>query len=235
MAYGYADRHPHSPTGHPQCYKPMQLQHACLLQPRRPRQRRSGDPWCQQKGLVRHGNTLSRGGWTTNKPPTSTISTLCFSNWNAVTRSYAKTSPEATVRLLPAVRRPSSKTSRHSHNGRQGKTATDAMSSYKRYENVRAKRNPTENKGSSATCCYCGRTGHGRRMQERSKRCPAFGKKCTKCSITNHFANVCRQSSRRPTNPAPSSSPNALEDSAATFDSLFSVSEAAPVLDAHAV
>ena len=53
--------------------------------------------------------------------------------------------------------------------------------------------------------------------------------------MNNHFANVCRQSSRRPSNPAPSSSPNALGDSAATFDSLCSVSEAAPVSDAHAV
>ena len=72
-------------------------------------------------------------------------------------------------------------------------------------------------------------------MQERSKKCPAFGKRCTKCNISNHFANVCRQSSRRPTNPAPSSSPNALGNSAATFDSLCSVSEAAPVSDAQAV
>ena len=61
-------------------------------------------------------------------------------------------------------------------------------------------------------------------MQERSKKCPAFGKRCTKCNISNHFANVCRQSS-----------PNALGNSAATFDSLCSVSEAAPVSDAQAV
>ena len=110
-----------------------------------------------------------------------------------------------------------------------------AMSSYKRHEKFRAQSNPTENKGSSATCCYCGRTGHGSSMQERSKKCPAFGRKCTKCGINNHFANICRQSSRRPTNPAPSSLPNALGGSAATFDSLCSVSEAAPVPDAHAV
>ena len=91
----------------------MQLQHVCLLQPRRPGQRRSGDPWCQQQGPVRHGHT------STNKPPTSTISTLCFSDWNAVMRSYAKTSPEPMARLLPAVRRPSSKTSRHSQCARK--------------------------------------------------------------------------------------------------------------------
>ena len=110
-----------------------------------------------------------------------------------------------------------------------------AMSSYKHLEKVRAQSNATENKGLSATFFYCGRTGHRNSMQERSKKCPAFGKKCTKCGINNHFANVCRQSSRSPTNPAPSSSPNTLGDSAATFDSLCSVSEAAPVSDAHAV
>ena len=94
---------------------------------------------------------------------------------------------------------------------------------------------PTENKGSSAICCYCGRTGHGSRIQERSKKCPAFGKKCTKCGINNHFANVCRQSSHSPANPAPSSSPNVLDDSAAAFECLCSVSEAALVSDGHAV
>ena len=113
-------------------------------------------------------------------------------------------------------------------------SAAAVVSSYKRQGKVRAPSDPTESKGSS-TCCYCGRTGHGSSLQERSKKCPAFGKRCTKCNISNHFANVCRQSSRRPTNPAPSSSPNALGDSAATFDSLCNVSEAAPVSDAHAV
>ena len=113
-------------------------------------------------------------------------------------------------------------------------SAAAVVSSYKRQGKVRAPSDPTESKGSS-TCCYCGRTGHGSSMQERSKKCPAFGKRCTKCNISNHFANVCRQSSRRPTNPALSSSPNALGDSAATFDSVCSVSEAAPVSDAHAV
>ena len=110
-----------------------------------------------------------------------------------------------------------------------------AMSSYKHYEKLRAQSNPSENKDPPPTCGYCGRTGHRNSRQERSKKCPAFGKKCTKCGITNHFANVCRQSSRRPTNPAPSSSPNALDDSAAAFDSLCSMSEAAPVSDAHSV
>ena len=108
--------------------------------------------------------------------------------------------------------------------------AAAVVSSYKRQGKVRAPIDPTESKGSS-TCCYCGSTGHGSSMQERS----SFGKICTKCNISNYFANVCRQSSRRPTNPAPSSSPNALGDSAATFDSLCSMSEAAPVSDAHAV
>ena len=93
--------------------QPMQLQHACRLQPRRSGQRRSSNPWCQQQGPVRHGHTSSRGGRTTNKPPTSTIPTLCFGYWNAVMRSYAKTSPEPMVRLPPVVRRLFSKTSRH--------------------------------------------------------------------------------------------------------------------------
>ena len=97
-------------------------------------------------------------------------------------------------------------------------SAAAVVSSYKCQGKVRAPSDPTEGKGSS-TCCNCGRTGHGSSLQERSKKCPAFGKRCTKCNISNHFANVCRQSSRRPTNPAPSSSPNALGDSAATFDS----------------
>ncbi|XP_012943385.2 uncharacterized protein LOC106013107 [Aplysia californica] len=61
------------------------------------------------------------------------------------------------------------------------------------------------------------------------KKCPAFGKRCTRCGLSNHFANLCRQSSRN-RNPT-----NALDDSAATFDSLCGADSATPVSNAHSV
>ena len=53
-------------------------------------------------------------------------------------------------------------------------SAAAVVSSYKCQGKVRAPSDPTEGKGSS-TCCNCGRTGHGSSLQERSKKCPAFG------------------------------------------------------------
>ena len=43
-------------------------------------------------------------------------------------------------------------------------------------------------------CHYCGLQSHGQYNKQRSKQCPAFGKKCSKCGRNNHFANVCRSS-----------------------------------------
>ena len=115
----------------------------------------------------------------------------------------------------------------------EGSPATTAagVSSYKRYERLRVQNNP-DGRRPPSTCGYCGKAGHGNSKQERAKKCPAFGKKCTKCGITHHFANVCRQSSRHPANP---SSPNALDDSVAIFDSLCCTNDAAPVSNAHSI
>lgn len=108
-----------------------------------------------------------------------------------------------------------------------------ASSSYKRQDKLRTDggRNPA----SSSTCGYCGRSGHSSNKQERMKSCPAYGKTCTKCGIAHHFAKVCRKTSQHNANPAQSPSPNALDDTAATFDSLCSTDEAAPVSNAHSV
>ena len=37
-------------------------------------------------------------------------------------------------------------------------------------------------------CKYCGQT-----HERRKEKCPAYGKRCNKCSKMNHFANVCKQ------------------------------------------
>ena len=104
---------------------------------------------------------------------------------------------------------------------------TAAVSSYRRSE--RQRYDPDETRSSTSACGYCGRSGHSSSRQERTKKCPAFGKKCTKCGMAHHFANVCRQATRRLPGPSPASSPNALDNSAAAFDNLCCTDEAAPV------
>ena len=104
---------------------------------------------------------------------------------------------------------------------------TAATSSYRRSE--RQRYDPDETRSSTSACGYCGRSGHSSNRQERMKKCPAFDKKCTKCGMAHHFANVCRQATRRLPGPSPASSPNALDNSAAAFDNLCCTDEAAPV------
>ena len=46
------------------------------------------------------------------------------------------------------------------------------------------------------TCSGCGSTSHGTPgSKDRATKCPAWGKICKNCNITNHFASVCRQPS----------------------------------------
>nr|KAG5712492.1 hypothetical protein BaRGS_011466 [Batillaria attramentaria] len=109
-----------------------------------------------------------------------------------------------------------------------------ATSSYKRHERNRLQ-NKAEIKNTTSQCTYCGKPGHGHSKQERMRKCPAYDQKCAKCGIPHHFASVCRQTLRRPSNPAPSSSPNAVDDSSAVFDNLCSVTEDMSMSHANSV
>ena len=46
-----------------------------------------------------------------------------------------------------------------------------------------------------ATCCFCGKQGHGERERTAIRRthCPAFGSTCPSCGRSNHFAPMCWQ------------------------------------------
>ena len=44
----------------------------------------------------------------------------------------------------------------------------------------------------SKTCLYCG-LNH----EFKKEKCPAWGKQCSKCKKSNHFAKVCQQTKRR--------------------------------------
>ena len=44
-------------------------------------------------------------------------------------------------------------------------------------------------------CFWCG----GKHQQPPQQHCPAMGKNCAKCGITDHFARVCRGGTRRHT------------------------------------
>ena len=46
------------------------------------------------------------------------------------------------------------------------------------------------NKGNTVSCSGCGKANH--RSNEREQKCPAWGKKCFKCGLMNHFSSVCR-------------------------------------------
>lgn len=63
---------------------------------------------------------------------------------------------------------------------------------------------PTQNRGQpnnntrptinpKATCCFCGRQGHGERERTAVRRtqCPAFGSQCSSCNRPNHYAAMC--------------------------------------------
>jgi hypothetical protein len=41
-------------------------------------------------------------------------------------------------------------------------------------------------------CSYCGKSGHGKALNERKKLCPAYGKTCSHCGIPNHLTIMCR-------------------------------------------
>ncbi|GFO41184.1 hypothetical protein PoB_006768900 [Plakobranchus ocellatus] len=103
-----------------------------------------------------------------------------------------------------------------------------AASSYKRQDRLPLERDRT------TTCSCCGRHGHSSSRQERTKKCPAYGKTCTKCGTAHHFANVCRKTSRPTTTPQ-NPSPNALDDAAATFDSLCSANALTQISQVHTV
>ena len=113
-----------------------------------------------------------------------------------------------------------------------GPSVVAAASSYKRQDKLRT--DGARGQNSSNTCGYCGRLGHGINRQERIKECPAYGKRCTKCGTAHHFAKVCRKTSQPGASNA-NPSPNALDDAAATFDSLCSAHEAPPESTIHSV
>ena len=43
-------------------------------------------------------------------------------------------------------------------------------------------------------CSFCGKSGHGKSapVNTRKKQCQAYGKTCSHCGLSNHFASVCR-------------------------------------------
>ncbi|RUS74671.1 hypothetical protein EGW08_017577 [Elysia chlorotica] len=105
-----------------------------------------------------------------------------------------------------------------------------ATSSYRRQEKNRYQAKTSEPSPASL-CNYCGKPGHGQGKQERAKKCPAYGRKCTKCGIPNHFANVCRQTSRN----SPNTSQIACDDSSAIFNNLCMVTSDIPSSNANFV
>ena len=93
-----------------------------------------------------------------------------------------------------------------------------ATSSYKKSEKQRYDQNRGR-MSNGIPCSHCGKTGHGKSYQERSKKCPAFGRTCSKCKVEHHFEQVCRNrnfvASNRQTNSQNnnSGSASALDDS----------------------
>ena len=115
-----------------------------------------------------------------------------------------------------------------------GPSIIAATSSYKRQERLRTESNRNSAPDPSIPCNYCGRSGHSSARQERVRKCPAHGKICTKCGAPNHFANVCRKSSKG-TNRQTHTSPNVVDDAAATFDLLCSTSDVTPATNVNVV
>ena len=64
--------------------------------------------------------------------------------------------------------------------------ASSSRSSYKKSQSLK--------QVDESLCNYCGKAGHGKNatMKLRKKLCQAFGKKCSHCGLSNHFASVCR-------------------------------------------
>ena len=58
---------------------------------------------------------------------------------------------------------------------------------------------PGQQTNSKATCCFCGRPGHGERARTAIRRlqCAAFGSTCSACGKPNHFAQLCWQSAEQ--------------------------------------
>ena len=70
-------------------------------------------------------------------------------------------------------------------------------------------------------CLNCGQKRHGNGSQkDREKECKAFGKKCTKCSKTNHFASVCKSTSVAASNNAITEEETATADDNSTNGAL---------------
>ena len=69
------------------------------------------------------------------------------------------------------------------------------------YKNIKANRTNSQSSGGgnvpTPKCYNCGGGRHGSGSpEERMKSCPAFGKVCGKCKKANHFAHVCKSSTR---------------------------------------
>ena len=60
------------------------------------------------------------------------------------------------------------------------------------------KRNKTAQKSNANKCSGCGSNSHGLPgSNDRSSKCPAWGKTCSNCHIPNHYASVCRRPKRQ--------------------------------------
>ena len=69
------------------------------------------------------------------------------------------------------------------------------ISDYRRQSNRQTK--PTNR--SPRPCPGCGSHSHGTPgSNDRSTKCPAWGKNCSNCNIPNHFARVCRKEKHNP-------------------------------------
>ena len=107
---------------------------------------------------------------------------------------------------------------------------TSASSSYKRFQKSQQVQGSHSDVAPPTVCGHCGKTGHGRGHQERSKRCPAYGHECSKCQIFHHYESVCKRSQRQPR-----SSTHQVDDNTATFNSLCTVDTQCPVNNAKIV
>eukprot|EP00794_Sanderia_malayensis_P002921 gene2921-3373_t len=82
----------------------------------------------------------------------------------------------------------------------------------------------TKTQFATKECTYCGQAGHGKNAPPHKRRnaCPAYGKLCTSCSRSNHFASVCRGKAiapRRHANEVNAACPETGSENA-SFDSL---------------
>ena len=72
------------------------------------------------------------------------------------------------------------------------------------YQRNNAKTTPHTNqiaKVEPTLCSYCRKIDHGNNndLETRKKNCPAYGQRCKKCNLKNHFTHLCKNSRPRQT------------------------------------